>query len=367
MDGEKKTQLFTCPNCGSGMEFNPQSGQLKCTHCDYAGAMPEQVETRIEESDFLSTLNQLEQNEAIAERLTVTCDNCAAVLEFDPNITADRCIYCGSAINAQKQSKRLLQPRYLLPFAITGDQAANNFRKWLKGRWFMPGAVLQKAAMAKMDGVYSPFWTYDADTFTNYTGMRGDYYYVQESYTTTDSKGNSVTKTRTVRRTRWSYAAGTVSNRFDDILCLGSKSLPRHYTEALEPWDLNNLSESDPSYTSGFRVECYSIDLKEGFTDAREQMQPVIDRTIRGDIGGDEQRITTRNVDYHDITFKYILLPIWISAFRFKDKTYRFVVNARTGEVQGERPWSVIKIIMFILMLLAIAAGIWFLIDKYSR
>ena len=39
-----------------------------------------------------------------------------------------------------------------------------------------------------------------------------------------------------------------------------------------------------------------------------------------------------------------MLLPVWVAAFRFVGRPYRFVVNGRTGEVQGERPWSFWKI-----------------------
>jgi len=90
-------------------------------------------------------------------------------------------------------------------------------------------------------------------------------------------------------------------------------------------------------------------------------MDKTIRQLILKDIGGDEQRIHSTNTSYADITFKHLLLPIWISAYNFNNKVYRFLVNARTGEVQGERPWSWIKITLFVLMILAIVGGaIWF-------
>jgi hypothetical protein len=42
---------------------------------------------------------------------------------------------------------------------------------------------------------------------------------------------------------------------------------------------------------------------------------------------------------------------VWITAYRFRQTVYRVLVNARTGEVQGERPWSWIKITLFVLLL----------------
>ncbi|MCC6422367.1 MAG: hypothetical protein IT447_02725 [Phycisphaerales bacterium] len=88
-------------------------------------------------------------------------------------------------------------------------------------------------------------------------------------------------------------------------------------------------------------------------------MQPTIDGSIRGDIGGDEQQIDSKDSAYHDISYKHILLPVWISAYRYRDKTFRFLVNARTGEVQGERPISWVKVMMLVVFILAALVLIW--------
>ena len=87
-------------------------------------------------------------------------------------------------------------------------------------------------------------------------------------------------------------------------------------------------------------------------------MVPPIRDAIRSDIGGDEQRIGTMQVSHADVRFKHLLLPMWISSFRYKEKVYRFIVNARTGEVAGERPWSVIKIVLTVLAVIAVVVGI---------
>ena len=63
-----------------------------------------------------------------------------------------------------------------------------------------------------------------------------------------------------------------------------------------------------------------------------------------------------RSADYRNITFKHLLLPVWISAYQFQNKTFRFLVNARTGEVQGERPWSWVKIMVLVSAIVAVIA-----------
>lgn len=62
------------------------------------------------------------------------------------------------------------------------------------------------------------------------------------------------------------------------------------------------------------------------------------------------------NTDYADERFKHLLLPIWMAAYRYRGKSYRFIVNGQTGRVQGERPWSWPKIAGALLAGLVILA-----------
>jgi hypothetical protein len=93
-------------------------------------------------------------------------------------------------------------------------------------------------------------------------------------------------------------------------------------------------------------------------------MDKVIARDVRFDIGGDRQRIHSINTDIQDVTFKHILLPVWVAAYKYKGKSYRFVVNGRTGRVQGERPYSAFKITLAVIAGLIIAAGIGYIVAK---
>ena len=177
-----------------------------------------------------------------------------------------------------------------------------------------------------------------------------------ESYTAHES-GRNVTKQRNVTKTRWYPAAGNVNNEFDDLLIEATTSLHKNKLRALEPWDLKNLVHYDDKYLSGFRTESFSVDLKSGYGEAKQRMMPIIESTIRRDIGGDRQTISSVNTTYHDPTFKHILLPVWLSAYRYNNKVFQFMINARTGEVQGERPWSTAKIVLAViggLILLAV-------------
>jgi hypothetical protein len=210
--------------------------------------------------------------------------------------------------------------------------------------------------------MYIPYWTYDSRVTTEYQGQRGEDYYETEQYEDEDSNGNTVVRTRQVTRTRWYPASGVVGNVFDDVLVLAGRSLPAEIIASLEPWDLKNLVPYSDEYMSGFQAEAYQVDLGMGFDKAKAIMDGAVRRSIERDIGGNHQQISAARSQYDDISFKHILLPMWISAYRYRDKTFRFIVNARTGQVQGERPWSVFKIalatiaLLFALLIIAIIA-----------
>lgn len=364
---EIKESSIACGQCGAELKFAPGESQLKCPYCQHEMRIEvdqSDLWQAHEEQDFHAAVSKvLDENSAdTVEVHTVKCVTCAAETTLDPNIDADECPYCGSAIQRSGEAtQKVIKPQALLPFMVERATARGQFKDWIKSRWFAPRKLKQYARIdTKLQGVYVPHWTYDSDTTTDYTGQRGEYYYETQSYT--DSNGNR--RTRQVRKTRWYYASGRVFNRFDDLLVLASESLPRKYAEKLEPWDLEGLMPYKEEFLSGFKAENYSVDLATGFQTARGMMEPVINKTIKRDIGGDTQRISSKNVQYDKITFKHVLLPVWVSAFRYNNKVFRFLVNARTGEVQGERPWSWVKITLASLLGIALIALIVFLVQQ---
>ena len=351
---QKNTAEINCKQCGAKLTYAPGTNQLKCEYCGAQNDIAKSDE-KIEEIDFFKFLKEFETQSPKQDLVTVKCESCGAQTSFDANVTSDSCAFCGSPIVAGNQSvHHLVQPKSLLPFQVDRKKGLELYQKWIKGLWFAPGKLKQYARTdAKFAGMYIPYWTYDAATTSRYTGERGTDYYRTETYTTTEN-GQSVTKTRQVKDTVWTRVSGTVYDNFDDVLIIASQSLPKKYAEKLEPWDLENLVPYNPNYLSGYKTECYQVDLKEGFEESKGVMAESIRQTICKDIGGDHQRVSSVDSSYNNVTFKHILLPIWLSAYRYNNKAYRFLINGRTGEVQGERPYSWIKITLTILAVIAV-------------
>ncbi|MEM7195748.1 MAG: primosomal protein N' (replication factor Y) - superfamily II helicase [Pseudomonadota bacterium] len=328
---------------------------MQCEHCGHQHAISLSREP-IHEYDFHSTLSHLPDGAPNHVQVTVDCKACSAEFEFDPNIHADECPFCGTRIVVESQPHRVIQPRALLPFRISDREASEAYRKWLKSLWFAPGKLKKYARKdRKLNGIYVPYWTYDSATYTRYQGQRGTIYQVPKKVRVVIN-GRAQIRTRMVNKIRWTPVSGTVSRQFDDVLIYATDSLPREIARELAPWDLHALKPYQDEFLSGFRSEIYKLELDQGFNAAKQRMHPVIRQDIRRHIGGDQQRISRADTQYSDISFKHILLPFWVAGFRFRDKTYQFLVNGRTGEVQGDRPYSRLKIALAVIVLAVLAA-----------
>jgi hypothetical protein len=353
---QKKVHRYHCPGCGADLLFEPKDGFLTCPYCGHREHIPQTAE-QIEERSFEAYLRvRPEQMQVIAAgALEVQCTSCGALVTFTPPEVARDCDFCGAALVAQpKQADPMVAPEAVLPFRIAKPQATHLMKQWISSRWFAPDALKKFASHEGIDGIYLPYWTYDAHTTSHYRGERGEHYWETENYTETDAQGNSVEKSRQVQKTRWYSASGTVSRWFDDLLVPASRSLPPDRLYALEPWDLVELKPYDPAYLSGYKAQRYQVGLPEGFEAAKHIAARVIESDVRSDIGGDEQRVHHVSTHYAGITFKHLLLPVYAGAYRLNQKVYQVVINGRTGEVQGDRPYSFWKIALLVMVLLLV-------------
>jgi len=339
------------------MEFDPATSGMKCRFCGHTEALPAQSRAEIRPHSLDETLAQAAAG-AVAlstKALEVTCTGCGAAVVFEPPQVAGNCSFCGADLVAQpRAADPLVAPDGVLPAKIPQEAAQAQVRQWIQSRWFAPNALKRMARQEGIAGVYLPFWDYDADTLSQYRGARGQHYWESETYEESDGRGGSVMRTRQVQRTAWYPAAGEVSRQFQNVLIAASKSIAEAKLNALQPWDLQALCPYDPAYLSGFKAQRYQVELDAGYEKAKGVMQRTIQQDVRRAIGGDEQSIDSVDTEYSRALFRHLLLPVWIGAFRFQDKVYQVVVNARTGEVQGERPYSVLKVTLLAIFVLVL-------------
>lgn len=337
---------FPCRQCGAQLAFSPGLQVLVCQYCGFKNDIPQSAD-QVEELDFNKYLEIAREESEMDHEQTVKCNACAAEFTVSGRTTADKCPFCGSNSIIPIAAEVRIRPKSVLPFAIEQRKCGDIYNRWIKSRWLAPNALKDFArAKGGLTGMYIPYWTFDAKTQSYYTGMRGEYYYTTETYE--DSEGR--TQTRQVRHTAWYPASGNVWRDFDDVLAPGSNTLPTNMVTRVESWDTQSLVPYDDSFLSGFRAERYNIGLEAAFEWAKNIMRGIIEQDVRHDIGGDEQQVHSIDTQYDAVTFKHVLVPIWVGAYKFRDKSYRFLINGRSGQIFGEAPISPWKVALLVLL-----------------
>ncbi|MBL9075051.1 primosomal protein N' (replication factor Y) - superfamily II helicase [Tabrizicola sp.] len=358
---------WPCAQCGAQLRYAPGQTHLVCDHCGHEQEIPaEAPRTRaraLQELDLAKGLRDDLPSGDMVEVRTSSCPNCGAKVEIGGATHATACPFCDTPVVLDTGSERHIKPQALVPFVLSEAEARKAMVAWMGSLWFAPGTLLEYARKGRaLNGVYVPFWTFDAATSSRYSGERGEYYYETRTVSVRVN-GRTEQRQEQVRRTRWYSTSGRVARDFDDVLVMASRSLPTRLGNELTPWDLSALTPYNPEFLAGFQAEGYTVNLAAGHDEAQDRMSAVILQDVRHDIGGDEQRVHDVDTDWSDETFKHILLPVWMAAYRYGGKSYRFLVNGQTGEVQGERPWSVWKIASAAILVVLLVLGAIYLAD----
>jgi len=345
---------YRCSNCGAYAQYKPGTTRLHCKYCGSETPLDAEIVSDIEELDFETYRFEEECFDQESTKV-IECHHCNAQSTFEEKQKSMTCPYCGTAIlEADIFYERLIKPSYIQPFSIAEADVQSRMGKWIKKLWFAPNKLKKQAAYSNvLKGVFIPYWTYDADTTTDYRGERGD------TYTVTVGSGKN---RRTETRTRWRSVSGVVSRFFDDVMIPASKLIPAKVLGKLANWDKNSYIKFDNRYLAGMLTEKYSLPFTDGFKQAKTIMDSSIQHDIRQDIGGDHQRISSYKINFQNVKFKLVLLPLFISSYSFNNKLYHFYVNGCTGEISGDRPYSTWKIFFAVIFGLIVLAVViyWF-------
>lgn len=356
---KKSEEKKACANCGAELKYKPGSNQLDCDYCGYEEFI-EESKSSLEELELKHYLDVV-GNKAHTETISLLhCKNCGANQHVEENYKSLHCVYCGEPLILEDiLDEGWILPGAVVPFQLDTKKARQIFKKWVRSKWFVPNK-LKRASLDPegVHGLYIPFWTFDCNLFAEYKGERGTYYYVTQTYST--SKG---TKRRRVRKTRWSSASGTVNGFIDDILINASEKKRRKIPSQISTWNLKALVPFNQKYLSGFVTEKYTISLKDGHHFSFQKAKEIAYSWIRKDIGGDTQRIHNTDIKISNETFKHILLPVYISSYKYSEKEYHFYINGQTGNIHGKYPISFWKV-FFVIVAIFIVISIVLLVGK---
>ena len=328
-----------CPGCGATVVYDPETLSMTCPFCGYSRELPKPEDNtkEIEELDFATAKNRASVDWGSVKK-SVVCKNCGAETVVDDVDTALCCPFCGStAVMPLDKDENVMAPGGVVPFEISKEKAEALFKKWMKGKLFAPNEAKKSCEAKNFNGMYLPYWTYDSQTTSPYTVKLG----FEEG-----SGDNKHTVYRTYK--------GIYERFIDDEVVYGSKKTTNPYIKSVSDFDFSKLRNYDPQFVAGFTAERYSVGLDEGWETAKDQIR----KKLKSEIGQMEKKKrradSISKVDfatsYANVTFKYVLAPIWIANFKFKDKVYNLVVNGQTGKISGKSPISPIKVAIAIII-----------------
>ncbi len=337
-----------CPQCGGVMDFDPNIGGMACPYCGYEEEIVKEAASAAE-LDFEKAENT-DSCDWGAKKKQIICKSCGAETIYDALDVASECPYCGSNQVMEAADENTLAPGGVVPFAITNEQASANFKQWIGKKFFCPKLAKQSAQPDAFTGIYLPYWTFDTDTTSRYSGRYG----IDRTERYKDSDGNVQEKTVT----DWHRTSGIFKLAIDDELVQGSERHDSAMLKGLEPFETEKNVPYKPEYVAGFAAERYSVGLKAAWEKAKAsisgKIKSKITNKIRDDYNADHVKDVKVSTKFEKITYKYLMLPIWCSSFKYQDKVYQFMVNGQTGKVYGKTPVSVGKIILVIAIVLIV-------------
>lgn len=269
------------------------------------------------------------------------CESCGAEVQTDPAQRSYTCPFCDSTYVIEVAATARQEPEFVIGFAIAPDEAREKFRQWLgDNTWYRPGDLKLAQIEERLKGVYLPFWHFSMLAQSRWSANIGIYWYRTETYTTTDSKGRLVTRTRRVQETEWSPLAGNHHRYYSGYLISGSKGLPQAQANRILPFNLPALKRYEPFYLAGWLSEEYSIERDEALQQCFAEFHRRERQNIAAFMPGDTHASLDVNTEFGNIDEDLCLLPVYLLSYRYGDKVYRFLMNGQTGRMAGDKPLS---------------------------
>lgn len=357
---------FKCPQCQAMTAYSVADGGLRCTYCGYyeppartiAGKGAQEFEFTVETMAVASQAHGWGET-----RQELQCQNCNARATLPPGRLTHTCPFCGSnRVLQQDAPQDALRPRFLIPFTIEADACRPIAEKWLGSSWMTPKS-LKQSTVAGFTGIYLPYWTFDTVTQADWKAEVGH----QE----TRRHYNSATKSwesHTV--TVWRWESGRVRKFFDDLLVAGTARLSRVLLSQLQNYDTHALVAYEPQYLAGFLAQAYDVPLEKAWEVGREAMRADTRDACRGQASTSQIRNFSMALDFSEESWRYVLVPIYMTVFQYEGQPYQVMINGQTGAIAGQRPvdWNKVWLavgalvapgaLLSLLGLLAIVLGV---------
>jgi len=314
---------YKCPSCGSDMAFDAESGELSCQSC----GRHENIENFPENLTF-ATFTADEANE-------YHCENCGAMLITEAETTATHCSFCGAGIVIADRLSGHLAPAKVIPFSISKEEAVQAFQKWCRKGLLTPKGFMTADRIKSMTGIYVPFWLFDLNSkvqvHAECTRVR---HYSDSNYIYTETK--------------YYHAFRDINLDYVKVPVDASEKMNDELMDKLEPYPYDQLKDFKTPYLAGYIAEKYNFTDDQLFTRAKDKINAYIESFISNSFAGYHSvRYQNKHIDTKNMTSYYVLLPVWMVCYDYKQAEHTFAMNGQTGKVVGKPPISMGKVAMW--------------------
>ena len=337
-----------CSQCGCPYDVDSRF----CPACGHAG-------------DSRDPLAPADSDNASWESRTMECTSCGSQLTVDRHQRSYTCPFCESNVVVELPPRPGRDdPDFIIGFAVTPQNAAETFRKWIgTNNWLRPGDLSDATLTDRLRGVYLPFWSFSMLAQSAWSAHIGEYWYRTETYTITDKDGKTRTATRTVRETEWWPLRGRHHRYYHGYLVSGSRGLSQDEANAIKPFHLAALHRYQPYFLAGWSCEEYSVDRAHALDITNE----YVARRERAHVGeflpGDTYRGLELSVERDHVHADLLLLPVYLLSYHYRHRTYRFLINGQTGKIVGDKPYSAVRIGMLVVAILFVLVSLFALLQ----
>ncbi|MGD9101207.1 MAG: hypothetical protein PVF45_12075 [Anaerolineae bacterium] len=330
-----ETQRFVCPNCGGKMAYAPDGRTLRCEYCAQqerrAAASMSEGET-LREHDFVAALATAKGHTQPVGMNAMTCEGCGASFVLAPDVLSLNCSYCGSAhVVEMPQTRELIPPEGVIPFAVSREEAQQAFRQWLVKK------NMRKVQISPVRGLYLPAWTFDLAG-----EIRWRCYTYRDERPSVDVAGIPIALGDSSHSRKLVKEEGNHLVYEDDLLVLATKKLTVDLVKKeVDKFLLGDLTPYDHAYLADWPAEVYQISVSDASLVARRKMLERARRTLDTRLNARLDSVQNLQLNTSGVTvesFKLVLLPLWIARYRHQKTVYYVLVNGQTGKVRAQRP-----------------------------
>ena len=328
-----------CGSCGGTLRYDIASYGLVCDFCGTVRRLHRPEEgAAIGEFDFATALRGSGTNWGVTRRL-VACKSCGAQLLYNSDQMSGMCPYCGSAVVLSAEDADCgVAPSAIIPFTLTKEQVAEKFYRWNKFAFWSPEKFRRGKILSELTPVYIPYWSFEADAVTTYSGRFGH----------TVGSGDR-------ERTDWYQKTGIAEKHISEFNVCGSrKFFNDKMLNSVVSFKSRECLPYTPETLSGMAAEIYTIGIDEAWNYAKTTgLKKEIMESTREHEHADCYSNLVYSTEYYNVKFKYVLVPVYLAGCRYGGKIYNVVASGTNGRGKCGRPISIAKFIITPLLFLA--------------